>query len=184
MWNSSYPAGGNYWNKYNGTDADGDGIGDTPYVIDENNIDYHPIMAPINSFDAGTWEWTKYDVDVVSKSTVFDFVFNPEQNKISFSVMTGNETTGFCRVTIPKSLLDVKDNNWLVYFAGNAYENLTINEDTNNNYIYFNYDYKTESVEIFGTTAIPEVQTWTIIPILTTVTLLTASFYKKLYPKN
>jgi hypothetical protein len=27
-------------------DTDGDGIGDTPYVIDQNNKDYHPLIKP------------------------------------------------------------------------------------------------------------------------------------------
>ncbi len=34
----------NYWSDYAGTDANGDGIGDTPYIIDENNADHHPLM--------------------------------------------------------------------------------------------------------------------------------------------
>jgi len=45
---------GNYWSDYNGTDLDGDGIGDTPYVIDENNTDRYPLMNPY---------WNPGDID-------------------------------------------------------------------------------------------------------------------------
>ncbi|PVX27421.1 MAG: hypothetical protein CW716_02410 [Candidatus Bathyarchaeum sp.] len=36
---------GNYWSNYNGTDTNQDGIGDTPYTIDENNQDNKPLMT-------------------------------------------------------------------------------------------------------------------------------------------
>jgi len=36
---------GNYWSDYNGTDANGDGKGDTPYIIDEMNLDRYPLMV-------------------------------------------------------------------------------------------------------------------------------------------
>jgi len=46
-WDAGYPSGGNYWSDYNGTDADGDGIGDTPYSVYENYTDHYPLMNPV-----------------------------------------------------------------------------------------------------------------------------------------
>jgi hypothetical protein len=36
----------NYWVDYNGTDSDGDGIGDSPYYYHEILTDSHPLMEP------------------------------------------------------------------------------------------------------------------------------------------
>ena len=35
---------GNYWSDYSGEDKNLDGIGDTPYILNENNKDSHPII--------------------------------------------------------------------------------------------------------------------------------------------
>ena len=52
-WDFGYPLGGNYWNDYAGVDVKStsnqdqpgsDGIGDTPYIIYENNKDNYPLM--------------------------------------------------------------------------------------------------------------------------------------------
>ncbi len=37
---------GNYWSSYNGTEVNGDGIGDTPYVLGGNNTDRYPLTHP------------------------------------------------------------------------------------------------------------------------------------------
>jgi hypothetical protein len=43
-WDNGYPSGGNYWSDYSGSDANGDGIGDTPYIIKGNVSDHYPLM--------------------------------------------------------------------------------------------------------------------------------------------
>jgi hypothetical protein len=52
-----YPSGGNYWSSYNGTDVysgpyqnetGSDGIGDTSYIINENNRDNYPFVRPLS----------------------------------------------------------------------------------------------------------------------------------------
>ena len=43
---------GNYWDDYEGTDADGDGIGDTHYSIDseKDESDEYPLMKPYENY--------------------------------------------------------------------------------------------------------------------------------------
>jgi parallel beta-helix repeat protein len=64
VWDDGYPSGGNYWSDYEGDDLyrgpnqdehGRDGIGDTPYTIDENNQDKYPLMHPWGSRQAAIW---------------------------------------------------------------------------------------------------------------------------------
>lgn len=58
-WDDGYPSGGNYWSDYADIDqysgpyqneTGPDGIWDHPYEIDENNIDYYPIVPEFPSW--------------------------------------------------------------------------------------------------------------------------------------
>lgn len=55
LWDYGYPCGGNYWSDYDDVDllsgpyqnmTGSDGIGDTSYIINEDNVDDYPLMNP------------------------------------------------------------------------------------------------------------------------------------------
>ena len=55
-WNNGFE--GNYWSNYSGTVTSGDGIGDTPYIINEENQDNFPLFDPktivVSEFPTGS----------------------------------------------------------------------------------------------------------------------------------
>jgi len=46
IWDNGFE--GNYWSSYNGTDIDGDGIGDIPYILNGDNQDNYPLMNHVD----------------------------------------------------------------------------------------------------------------------------------------
>jgi parallel beta-helix repeat protein len=72
VWDDGYPSGGNFWSSYVGTDIKkgpyqdipgSDGMGDTNYAVDGNNVDRYPLMKFFNPCDIGV-------IDVFTSKTV------------------------------------------------------------------------------------------------------------------
>jgi parallel beta-helix repeat protein len=106
IWDDGYPSGGNYWSDYNGTDSyrgsrqnetGSDGIGDTPYVIDEKNQDKYPFTKPC--------PWSSHDIGITgitTSKTVVGQGFNLNINTTIFNYGDNAETfnvTVYCNET-------------------------------------------------------------------------------------
>jgi len=183
-----YPYGGNYWGDpadvdyFSGpyqNETGSDGICDKPHGFDAKNTDRYPLMAPLSVFYAGTWDGKSYSVDVASNSTISGFYFNPDEGAfIRFNVTGESGTAGFCRVTIPKSLLWVEDG-WAILVGGEPITNYTIIPDENCTYLYFTYSHSMKTVKIQGTHVIPEFPSGTIPSLLMIPTLLAVIVYRR-----
>ncbi len=147
IWDDGNSSVGNYWSNYTGIDLDPDGIGDSEHEIDINNTDYHPLMGPSYSFNTTVGKHVK----VISNSTIESSYYFESNSTITLhlSNMTTNQAFGFCRVTIPKSLMSppymvkIDDGSTPVLnFNGTIYDNDT------HRHIYFAYEHSEHKVEI------------------------------------
>ncbi|MDH5266393.1 MAG: right-handed parallel beta-helix repeat-containing protein [Candidatus Bathyarchaeota archaeon] len=162
---------GNFWSDYPGSDQNRDGIGDTPYVIDERNRDQHPLMGAFNSFNV-RWQEKTDRVTVISNSTISDFNFKTidaleVMESIEFNV-SGGDTYGFCRVMIPISLLNYS------YTRVNGEDvNTTILDASNSTHTYLYFTYSITNAK--HVTLIPEFPSpyvWSLPIISATLAIL------------
>ena len=174
VWDDGYPSGGNFWSNYAGFDADSDGLGDTPYLIDDNNTDRYPLAASFRTFSAGAWNVTSYNVGVMTNSTFSSFRIDVDEKMISFNVSGVDGTTGFCRVTIPNTVVrEIWQDNYTILLNGEPwpFKNWT---DATNTYIYINYTYSEHEIAI-----IPETSLIINLPFLMLTTLIATILLKK-----
>lgn len=119
---------------------------------------------------------------VESNSTVLALTFNSTNAELSFTVSGPSGSTGYVKATIPKDLL-YSEGDWIV-LVDEQQVTPTISEDANNTYLYFTYGHSTRTIEITGTEPetdmIPEFQSWILMPLLITATLLIIICKKRL----
>jgi len=150
IWDEGYPSGGNYWSDYDDADADWDGIGDTPYVIDENNQDNYPLMAEFLQLSVLV-EAKVCVVDIVCNSRISDFQLHSDLNDGTNAVSFKVNGADFCRISIPKSLIEppfaVRVDGSPPSYSKKVYANGT------HTWLYFAYDPTEHEIMILHTSS-------------------------------
>jgi hypothetical protein len=121
-----------------------------------------------------------FNVTMASNSTILDFDFNESLMQVSFNVTGPTGRTGYCNVTIPKDLME--GNPWTVYVDDTDQTmQCQITENSTHTFIYVPHGYSTHTIQIKGTSAIPEFQLLTIVPffLLATLTAVITSRLKR-----
>jgi parallel beta-helix repeat protein len=173
---------GNFWNDYFGYDFNQDGIGDFSYPIPGAQSDSFPLMAPVQRFYTGTWGATSFHVATISNCAVSSFSFNNNTMTISFNVTGLDDGTGFCRLNIPKNLLDCPEgiDRWKILCDG-ADISVQCNkwEDASFTFIYIPCSSGLHTIRVIGTTAVPELPSSVLIALFALLSLTIALAVKK-----
>ena len=177
---------GNYWSNYSGTDRDPDGIGDTPVIIDANNVDNYPLMGTFQSYNvtsAGLSPLLYAEVDIICNATIgrvylsyCDDVHSPTGMDLILQLdeISGqNGTNSFCRVTFPNAWLN--SSNYPVYtgFEENQPSSKIISTNSTHTTIYFIFTQPVTRIDI-----IPEFS-FLSIPLFMIATLLAIITYRR-----
>jgi nitrous oxidase accessory protein len=168
-WDEGNVTGGNYWDNYIGVDSNHDGIGDSPQVLDSSNQDNYPLMGKFSTFTTSAGN----ELDVTSNSTVENLQYFSSNNSIMLRVtnVTGNQHEGFCRLTIPHSVLPPP---YTVTINSNPVNYVTAYENSTISIIYFSYQHST--IEI---TVVPEYPWFVFLALAAGTTLLSMIVYRR-----
>jgi parallel beta-helix repeat protein len=176
-WDYGPLIGGNFWDNYKGTDENGDGFGDLPYIIDSTNEDQYPLIFPrvwnYSNAIPVIWAGKVYYTRINSNLTVNAFLFSQLSIQISFNLTGPLGTLGYCNITIPKALLD--GDPWTVTVNNEPPKDVIGDSNDTHSSLYFTYLQTVETSEVIikGTTAIPEFKSIIILLLVILLSMVT-----------
>jgi len=125
-------------------------------------------MGMFSSFNATS----EFDVHTICNSSISDFQFN--STSILFNVTGETGSAGFCRVCIPKALMN---ETYRIFVNGTEILPVPLPlpcSNSTHNYLYFNYTHSPQEVVI-----IPEFSSFLTLPLFMIATLLAVIIYRR-----
>jgi parallel beta-helix repeat protein len=182
---------GNYWSNCAGVDSDQDGIGDSPYAIDTNNTDRYPLMGMFSALPIN-WANRTYVATTICNSSISDLQFlivyphppsQPWTTSIAFNV--SGDASSFCRIMIPKDVLDGQYFVMLDRFSmpPSTWREMPTTSNTTL-LLYMTYPAGSHEISVMGTTWVTEYPTDLMFTLFTIATLLVAIAHGKTVTKK
>jgi hypothetical protein len=128
------------------------------------------LTIPVEIEHTVTVDETDFIIKTLSNSTVKNFQLHAPEPKITFNVTGPAGSTGFCNVTIPKSLIWTTDS-WTVLVDGQP-ATFSITEDAENTYVHITYQHSEHEITIEGTDIVAEFDNVITIMLLAFVAAL------------
>jgi hypothetical protein len=155
-------------------------LGEIPYKLKHGLFDF-PIELLTHEIvwvDPVTGQTHTFMVETASNSSISQIEFSQTHRYLTFTVTGPSGTTGFCNISIPKTMLYAEPDQWLVLIEGWPV-NYTTTTNNTHTWIYFTYSLTTKKVYIFGLNVIPEFQINIYLAASLVVTALLITTAKK-----
>ena len=124
-----------------------------------------------------------FQIVVVTNSTipVQTFNFSKENKELGFNVTGPSGTSGFCNVTIPRTMLDCASlDEWVIFANGTDISNACLkSRDANYTYIFIPYTHSAQLIQVKCTWVVREFPSVIIVLLFTISTLLAAIVYRR-----
>ena len=183
VWDDSYPSGGNYWSGHSGVDfrsgqnqneSGSDALSELPFQIDLSNSDQYPLMGEF----ADSMVDDKNHLHIVSNAALSTPLF--DETGIHLIVLEESNATGFCRLTIPTSLINGSYRVFLNEAEIPIF--LLLHEDDENSscrYVYFTFAILGQEIRV-----VPEFGQVLVVCLLLAVGLLAETLFKLVKAKK
>jgi len=188
-WDNGYPSGGNYWIGYVSPDkfggpyqntTGGDGIGDSPKVIDADDIDHYPLLTlNIRNVSQTPTKDNVFFTDVVKVDATVTHYFQLEQVILNCTYTNSSTTwTSYINMT------NLEDDIWNGVIpalpVGTNVTYVIIAQDNSGSTISskdqgYSFDYPV---------VIPEFSSTLILPLSMVASLLAVIFYRRKRPES
>lgn len=141
-------------------------VGENGQTITEPMIIDHMIVA----------DGIDFQVTTESNSTISNCQFNKDDKELLFDVSGTTSSYGFCNVTIPNELLG---DPFSVTCDEQTVSEVLSSGNSTHTWLHFTYPQNTNTIEIIGTTAIPEFSSAIILILFMSLALIAVALSKK-----